>query len=114
MEIVGGIIDVDAGRGSDGHSEIVAEAIEANALVAARGREHIDGDGGVGDGGGAKWEAVESAHNGKHEQSAGPDIAEKAYKEKEETESEHPASVETVDNKAAERAYKKCGHDIAR
>ena len=51
-EIAGGLIYPDACRGSDGHGQIIAQAVEAHPLVAARGGERVDGGCGVGHGGG--------------------------------------------------------------
>lgn len=113
-EIAGSLIDPYACRGGDGHGQVVAQAVEAHPLVAARGGERVDSGCRVGNGGGAEGEAVERAHDGKHQQRACADIPRKTYEKEEKAAHKHLLAVETVDDKTAEWAHYQRRYHIAR
>ena len=64
-------MEIDSDRRSYCHSEIVAQSVEANAFVAAAGRQDINGAGTVGNGYGAKRSAMQGSADGKHQDGAG-------------------------------------------
>ena len=108
------MINPYACRRRDCHGYVVAETVVADALVAPRGRQHINGDCRIGYSRCAERNAVHCPHNGKHQQRTCAYIAGETQKEEEKTECEHLAPVERIDEKSAERTYKKRSHDIAR
>lgn len=67
LEIMRLGIDEDGERRCDGHREIVAESVVANAFVATGRGEYIDGNGGVGDGECAERTSVEGSDDGKQQ-----------------------------------------------
>ena len=62
-------IDEYGERRCDGHREIVAESVVANAFIATGRGQHVDSHGRVGDGECAKRSSVEGSDDGKQQQS---------------------------------------------
>ncbi len=57
---------------------------------------------------------MDGAHDGKHQQRAGSDVARKTYEKSKEAEHQHFLAVEAVYDKSAERADDECCDYIAR
>ena len=66
---------IDADGWGYRHGEVVAQAIETDAFVAAAGWQYVDGTGAVGHGDGSKGTAMQGAANGEHQDGAGGDVA---------------------------------------
>ena len=67
LEVVGLAIDEEGKSGRYGHSQIVAQSVIANAFVASRGGQHIDGYGGIGHGDGSEGSSMQGADDGEKE-----------------------------------------------
>ena len=107
-------VEGDADRGRDGGGNVVAQPVIADALVAARGGQHVDGNGGIGHGARPERSAVESAHHGEERQSARQQIETVEYETQQHKENQHLLPVERIDDISAERPEQQRGHGIAR
>ena len=92
-------------RRSEGHGEVVAQSVIPYSGVAVNRWQRVDGHSGVGYRHGAERQPVEGADYGEKQQGAGSHIPQEADEKEEKTYHQHLPPVETVDDKAAKRAY---------
>ena len=64
---MGVTIEEDADRGRDSHSQIVGHSVIADAFGTSAGGQHVDGNGRVGHGEGAKGAAMQCADDGEQQ-----------------------------------------------
>ena len=113
LEIVGQAININRHRRRYGHGEVVAKAVVANAFVAARRGQDVDGNRGVGHRERTERSAVESPDDGEQQQRRRPQVTPETYKEKEGTGHEHTLARKRIDKKTAERPGKQSRQRIA-
>ena len=114
---IGGYISVQsraARWGSNGHREIVGEAIVADALSAATGGQHVDGCRRVGHRQSPKGPAVERSDDHEQQQGGGRQVACEENGKCPEAHHQHRAAREGVDEITAEGAEQQGRHRIAR
>ena len=76
--------------------------------------QHVDGDGAVGHGGGAKRRAVHCAHNGEHKQRARHNVSGKEGEKQKIAHQQHLLARKTIDQKTAERPEKQRRERVTR
>ena len=106
-------MEIDSDRRSYCHGEIVAQSVEANAFVAAAGRQDINGAGTVGNGYGAKRSAMQGSADGKHQDGAGSNVSCKEDGEGCQADHQYFLSRESVYHIAAEGADDEGCHSIS-
>ena len=107
------VVEVDADGGGDGHGEVVAEPVEADAFVATLSGEDVYGAGAVGDGDGSEGGTMEGATYGKHEDGAGCDVAGEENGEGAETDHQDCLAGEAVDDVTTEGTDDEGGYGVA-
>ena len=107
-------VDEDADGGSDGHSQVVAQPVVADGLVAAARWQHVDGHGAVGHGQGPEGTAMQRSDNGEQQQGARRQITCKEDGKAGKAHHEHRLAREGVDHIAAERTEEQGSDGISR
>ena len=104
LEIARQPIEIDGSHGGSGHRQVIGKAVVADALIAPRRRQHIDGHRGIGNGQRSEGGTVQCPHDGEEQQRRGSQITAEKEEEEEETHHQHPLAGEAVHQIAAERA----------
>ena len=114
VEIVEIAIDENADRRCDGRCDVVAQSVVADALIAPRRWQHVDGHCTVGDACRAEGCAVQRPDDGEKQQRRGQQIGSEAQKIDEQACEQHFFSWKTVGHVAAERSDEQCRERVAR
>ena len=107
-------VDEDGKRRSNGHGQIVAESVVADALVAARRWHHVDGYCRVGHGERTEGAAVQGTDNGEQQEGRCRQVAGKEDGKGREADHQHRLARKGVDEIAAEWPEQQGSDGIAR